>query len=599
MADVDPQSLSIQSLYSWFADDRLYVNRRYQRKLVWTLEEKQRLVESILRRYPIPAILLAEQTDGRYEIIDGLQRLHSLISFIENSFSTIEGRYFNVVEFPTAKSRSDLDRFEARVAQGAAGQAPLLDRQEVSTYLDYSLSISVMRRASEAEIDDVFARINTYGHRLSDQERRQAGVQDDFSEMVRTVACTLRGDASSDVLPLNEMPSISIDLPMTKHGYLVKAEEVFWVQQGILLSTDLRDSMDEQCIADIAACIVGGSLIERSKKALDEVYTVGSEASKRTSLSLDAYGADRFSDEIKFCIDEILKIVSASGQKKLRGLIFKQHTTNAFPAVFAVIVIAVHRILIDDGRKISDYGHAAKALSNLADRIETTRRATVIAEREKNVAAIKGLLEPATVKTDISGRVYGQVTSADVDAIIRRSEIEHASYELKQGILTLAPVNRGVDDEILAKISRTVSAIANNGPRSAGTLLIGVADKESAVQRVREIDVVEPRKVGRRWVVGVRREADALGKSVEEYFALIKEGLRTRGLEEPLRSSVLSAASYVEYFGLGVVVLEIPQQAAISFVDDRLYYREGDDTMEATDARRVQAVTGRFAPPHS
>jgi hypothetical protein len=48
----------------------------------------------------------------------------------------------------------------------------LLSPREVSTFLDYSLAISVMRGSTEDEIDDVFARINTYGHRLSDQERR-------------------------------------------------------------------------------------------------------------------------------------------------------------------------------------------------------------------------------------------------------------------------------------------------------------------------------------------------------------------------------------------------------------------------------------------
>ena len=98
-----------------------------------------------------------------------------------------------------------------------------------------------MRGATDAEVDDVFARINTYGHRLSDQERRQSGVQDKFSTLVREVSCDVRGDASSDVLSLEKMPSISIDLPMTKHGYEVAADGVFWVQQGILRAPDLRD----------------------------------------------------------------------------------------------------------------------------------------------------------------------------------------------------------------------------------------------------------------------------------------------------------------------------------------------------------------------
>lgn len=276
MSDLVSQPTSIQSVYSWYREDKLFVNRRYQRKLVWTLEEKQRLVESILKRYPVPAMLIAERMggDGTYEIIDGLQRLHAIVSFMEGAFKTLEGKCFDVKQFPTAKGYADAGLF-------SIPEGDLLSPKEVSIFLDYPLALSVMRNASDEEVNDVFGRINTYGHRLSDQERRQAGVENDFSLLVREVACTLRGDASADTLPLRNMPAISIDLPMSKHGYEVRAEEVFWVEEGILRSTDLRDSMDEQCIADIAACVVGGQLIERSKAALDEIYDSGTSESAR------------------------------------------------------------------------------------------------------------------------------------------------------------------------------------------------------------------------------------------------------------------------------------------------------------------------------
>lgn len=241
MSELASQPTSIQSIYAWYSEDKLYVNRRYQRKLVWTLEEKQKLIESILKKYPIPAILIAERKDspGMYEIIDGLQRLHAILSFIETSYQTLDGKLFDLQYFPTAKSRADEGIFESKKADN------YLSQKEISTILDYTLALSVMRNATDAEVNDVFDRINTYGHRLSDQERRQAGVQNDFSNMVRNIACTVRGDASAEILLLRIMPSISIDLPMTKHGYQVKADEVFWVDQGILQSTDLRDSMDE------------------------------------------------------------------------------------------------------------------------------------------------------------------------------------------------------------------------------------------------------------------------------------------------------------------------------------------------------------------
>ena len=195
---ITPKPTSVLELYRQYRTTKLIVNSRYQRKLVWTLIEKQKLIESILKKYPIPAILIAERDGepGTYEIIDGLQRLQAILSFIETSFPDLDNRYFNVNDFPTAKKNLDDGLFE----KNEAGEH--LTAKETSISLDYTLALSVMRNASDAEINDVFDRINTYGHRLSDQERRQAGVQNPFSNMVRTISCKLRGDVSHNVLPL-------------------------------------------------------------------------------------------------------------------------------------------------------------------------------------------------------------------------------------------------------------------------------------------------------------------------------------------------------------------------------------------------------------
>ncbi|MCW0423188.1 DUF262 domain-containing protein [Xanthomonas sacchari] len=592
MAELTPQTISIQSLYSQFADNKLLVNRRYQRKLVWTTTEKQKLVESILRKYPIPAILVAEREGeaGTYEIIDGLQRLHAIMSFIETAYPTLDQRYFDVNHFPTAKSRASAGKFVVRPSDS------LLTPKEVSTFLDYSISLSVMRNATESEVNDVFDRINTYGHRLSDQERRQAGTQNSFSDMVREISCTIRGDVSLPVLELEKMPSISIDLPMSRHGYEVKAEDVFWVAQGILRSTDLRDSMDEQCVADLAACIIGGKLIERSKDALDAIYEPTTAESKRIMTALAVYGEKKFAEELKFCIDEVLKVCNAGHGVKLRDLIFKNRTSNAFPSIFAVILIAFHELIVREKKGIADYLGVQNALMNVTNRVGTTRTATKSDERRKNVNTIKGLISPHFVDKDLSKAIYGNHASTDIDALIRRSEVELADYELKQGLLTLSP-NRKKDDEIINKVVRTVCAIANNGRGRTGKVLIGIADKKADADRVKSLDGVDPLLVGSRYVVGVNREAAKLGVSKEEYFSLWRDGIANSDLSEPLKSDVLSLMDYNEYFGNGVIVFTVPPQVGPSFVGDKLYWRNGDQTEEVQSQKHATEIAGRFINP--
>jgi hypothetical protein len=590
MAELASQSLSIQSVYGWYSEDKLYVNRRYQRKLVWTLEEKQRLVESILKRYPIPAILIAEREGaaGTYEIIDGLQRLHAIMSFIETSFQALDGKLFELMYFPTAKGRADEGKFKPNAGSAA------LSQKEVSTVLDYTLAVSVMRNATENEINDVFGRINTYGHRLSDQERRQAGVQNEFSDMVRNIACTLRGDVSADVLPLRSMPSISIDLPMSQHGYEVKADEVFWVTQGVLRSTDLRDSMDEQSIADVLACIVGGSLIERSKDALDEIYVSGSTESDRIASALDVYGAHKFAEEFKFCVDEILKICAQPQPEKLREIVFGKKTTNAFPSVFATLLIAVHELIVREGKMIADYACARKAVTGLASRIETGKKGTSADERRKNVDTVKGLINPCCVVAKNGAlQIYGNHATTDIEAAIRRSEIELSDYELKQGLVTLGD-QRTVDKDLIIKVINTICAIANNGPNRMGKIILGVTDKPADADRVKALDGVEPKRIGKRSVVGVVREAKILGISVEQYVAKWRDAIRASGLSSTLRNSVLSHIDYNSFYGLGVIVITVPPQTELSYVGDELFWRKGDTTELAVGAKDIAALAKRF-----
>lgn len=54
--NLDIDSKTAEELYEWYLDDKLIINRRYQRKLVWSLEEKTALISSMTQQYPIPLL---------------------------------------------------------------------------------------------------------------------------------------------------------------------------------------------------------------------------------------------------------------------------------------------------------------------------------------------------------------------------------------------------------------------------------------------------------------------------------------------------------------------------------------------------------------
>ena len=110
---ITSRGVNILQAYLWYRDGKLLVNHRYQRKLVWTVEEKQKLIDSILSDYPLPLILLAEKERGSYEIIDGMQRLNAIFTFIETSYPLNKGEYFDLNEFGSAKLAMEKGLFKA------------------------------------------------------------------------------------------------------------------------------------------------------------------------------------------------------------------------------------------------------------------------------------------------------------------------------------------------------------------------------------------------------------------------------------------------------------------------------------------------------
>ncbi len=78
---------TILDLRRRLAAGTLDLRRQFRPDLVWPLEAQARLVESVLLRFPLPPVHVAEARDGSIRIIDGLQRLSSLLGFLEGNFA--------------------------------------------------------------------------------------------------------------------------------------------------------------------------------------------------------------------------------------------------------------------------------------------------------------------------------------------------------------------------------------------------------------------------------------------------------------------------------------------------------------------------------
>jgi hypothetical protein len=363
---IAPRGMSVLEAYRLYREGKLIVNRKYQRKLVWTDEEKAKLIDSILKGFPIPLILLAVQsqtaTETTYEIIDGMQRLHAIAAYIENQYPLSDGRFFNINEFPTAKQAADAGLFVPAVSSFF-----LLSPKECAIILDYQLAVTVYPTAESALVTEVFGRINSSGRLLSPQEQRQAGVVTPFAEMVRKIASELRGDSSPETVALEDMPQISIGSKMSNQGYGLRAEDTFWCQQGIFWTKSLRSSQDEEMIADIAASILFGYPFAKSQEELDDLYDSNHDLFRKVETTLAAYGAERLAQEIKSTFAVLRETINAYSQEPnaLRKVV--SGIRNELKTPFYAIFMAFFDLVVRQEMSPADptaIMNAIKGLSN-------------------------------------------------------------------------------------------------------------------------------------------------------------------------------------------------------------------------------------------
>jgi hypothetical protein len=77
----DRLDISFGELINLYKNGELIIRPQYQRLFRWSEAQKTALIESILLSIPIPPIFVAEDKDGVWELVDGLQRVSTFISF--------------------------------------------------------------------------------------------------------------------------------------------------------------------------------------------------------------------------------------------------------------------------------------------------------------------------------------------------------------------------------------------------------------------------------------------------------------------------------------------------------------------------------------
>lgn len=165
----DNLSMSIGELLNLYKEKELDIHPEFQRVYRWGIQQKSRLIESLLLGIPLPSLYVATNDSGVWEVIDGVQRLSTIFEFM----GELKG--------PSDSDSDDLELKDPLKLEGTK-HLPSLNDVEFQT-MDHALrlefkrtrlDIKVLAREQGASTGkfDLFERLNTYGEPLSPQELR-------------------------------------------------------------------------------------------------------------------------------------------------------------------------------------------------------------------------------------------------------------------------------------------------------------------------------------------------------------------------------------------------------------------------------------------
>ena len=78
---------SVEYLFNLIKKGKIILEVPFQRKHIWKNDKASMLIESIIMNVPIPPLYFAEEDDGSWLVLDGLQRLYSILNYYDNEFA--------------------------------------------------------------------------------------------------------------------------------------------------------------------------------------------------------------------------------------------------------------------------------------------------------------------------------------------------------------------------------------------------------------------------------------------------------------------------------------------------------------------------------
>lgn len=570
------EKYTVNDIITIYVKDLFYVNRRYQRKLVWGIEEKRLLIDSMLKEIPLPAILLVrfdipqEGQKDILEIVDGMQRLNAIISFVMGEFGIeYDGKkcFFD----PNANNETFqlfMDH-DSRLKENTN----LLPKDLCLDFCRYQLPAIITGKDNKT-VDLIFSRINSTGKKISSHDLRQSMAIGEFSDLVRRIASDIRLDNTyDDHIRLCEIPQISVGYK--KYGYGVDLNTIFWRRHDLINIPNIKESKDEELIETLLATILLDNF-QKSKTNLDLLYKKDTPLNKKVETEVKKIGKDILEDKFKKVFDSFDMIFDSVNSDFSSYLFSKKNTKNK-DECFKILFLALYK-LISEGYIITDYLNVAKTIKNskyIFDKIITYNKVdyNIVNSTKKDLCLI---LKPNFSKeiTKKSNKM-----TDEIDKRLSYSRIESQMTEFKIGLSTFTSnsINMGTINDI----AKTLVAMSNtNNAKEEGLIIIGIADTKSSYDNWYNVFKEQAVIINQHYIPGISKEAIKLYGDTDKYYRKTRILIENEPISTKLKEYILETFEIFDYHGVELMIFKSKNMGETCLYNGIKYVRYSNETVK-------------------
>lgn len=190
----DAYQMSIGEIVTMYEEKEITIDPEFQRLFRWEIGQKSKLIESLLLGIPIPSIFVFEKDDGTWELIDGLQRISTILEFMGRLREGDGLRPPSVLEATKylPSLHNGVWELSDRIIDVPREEQSAIDKSLQLAIRRSRIAVEILKRPSDDQTKyDLFQRLNAGGTQANAQELRNCVllmINGDYYRNVRAAA---------------------------------------------------------------------------------------------------------------------------------------------------------------------------------------------------------------------------------------------------------------------------------------------------------------------------------------------------------------------------------------------------------------------------